>query len=556
MLDQLRTALKRIPFLYVTAVKTIQFLRRANPVAVAKRVQQQKKRDVVDRMLAELGKGHPSIFDEGDILVDGMWDNPNYWLRFSLLRNALGLSQRREVGLLGEFAKSHCARTFKTLGIKTVRTFSDFMPSAPHVLTHARELIENTQSATDILEWNLPGNVPGLIVYDAILKVQRLPSVDIHAPSFEEQVIEALRCIEAGQRILDAYDFKLLILTHPFNYTWGALAWQAMSREIPVILAFGFCGTLRFTHMKQPMDLFSFYDRPSLQDIDDLTPERAKAMGECGRAYLQNRLAGKTDDLPAIFAYQRNTDHIDRQTICEQYNWDPEKPIVAFYASNWFDWPHQLGMTRFTDFLDWVMSSFEAMKENTDVNWLLKPHPCEEWFGGVALAETIPPLDDLGHINLTNKSWNNVDVLNSIDALITYHGTAGIEFAAMGKPVLIPDVGKYENCGFVKFGTSRDDYLALLKQKWWDGIDLELVKKRAEIFCGWWFCAPQWQGGFILADDAKQWALYDQIPVLLESNKHVISHETDVLRDWFQSGFPYSHIYKMKLSENFILANV
>lgn len=556
MSNWLKKVLKRSPWLYKTSINANRIWLDISPTYAKERVVRQNKRDRVDGMLADIGRQGAPIFSKGDILIDGMWDNPNYWLRLSLLRNALGLSHHREIGLLGQFATSRCARTFKNLGIRTVRNYKDFMPATSEFKRQAQELIKNTQSASDIMHWNLPDNVPGMIIYDAILKKQRLASVNIQTPLFEKQVIEALCCIEAGRRLLDAHDLKLIVLTHPFNITWGTLAWQALRRGIPMVLPFGLFGVLRFTHMTEPEDLFSFYDRPTRQEIDALPPERAMAMSDIGKSYLQCRYAGKADDLASVYAYQRNNKNVTREDICELFNWDPQKPIVAFYTSNWFDWPHQLGMTQFTDFLDWVMATLEAARENSDVNWLFKPHPCEDWFGGVALADMLPALDDSKHIRLTDKSWNNAAVMNSVDALITYHGTAGIEFAAMGKPVLVPDKGKYDDCGFVRLARSREDYIRLLKEKWWADLDLEDIKRRAEIFCGWWFCAPDWQVGFILSDDARQWDLYDEIPALLNNHKHVIERETELLREWYLSGHAYSHTYKMKHADKFILTNV
>jgi hypothetical protein len=513
------------------------------------------KRHFTDERLAELC-GKPDNPFAGDVLVDAQWDNPNYWLRLSLLRAAIGLPNAREVGILGKYARTVCARTLSTFGVREQVVFDHIPFEASAVRKEAERLVAATRSAGDILDWALPDLVPGHIVYDGILKRQRLASVDISRNDFLPLVIEALTSIHQGRYLLDRHDFKLAVISHPIGFTCGILAHQALIRRIPVLLPFGLFGVLRFTHMTRPEDLTAFYDRPTRKEMESLTPARADALRVIGQRYLARRFQGHADDLASVYAYRLNQSVVGRNDICQKFGWDPAKPIVAFYASNWFDWPHQLGMTQFRDFLDWTEASFAAAASNSSVNWLFKPHPCEDWFGGISLDKILARLDCPSHIGIADKRWNNTSVMEGADALVTYHGTAGIEFAALGKPVLVPDRGKYDDCGFVKVARNRNDYLQLLASRWWDDMDVAECKVLAEVFSGWWFCAPAWQGQFVLSDDSRQHALYDSIPTLLSNNINVVHEEIRQLADWYASGHRYSHTWKMMHSDTFQLTNV
>ncbi len=513
-----------------------------------------RKRAATEMVLDRLARSSQARFD-GTVLIDGMWDNPNFWLRYSLLRAALGLAHGREVGLLGQFRHRQNRATFERLGVREVYRLGDVLVP-DDVTASARELVRATNSADDVLRWKLPYDVHPTIVYDGILKRQRLETLDIRHPNFESDTIDGLTAISQSAAVLDRVKPDLVVVTHPFNFNYGSLAWIALSRGIPVVLVFGVFGALRFTRMAQCEDLFRFYDRPSREDIDSLPPAKADAMAEVGRAYVAGRLQGRADDLPSIYAFQRNADRISREDICREFHWDRDKPIVAFYASNWFDWPHQLGMTQFRDFLDWTEASFEVAHKNASVNWLFKPHPAEEWFGGVSLKEILSRYPNTSHIGIAPKGWNNAAVMQAIDALVTYHGTAGIEFASLGKPVLLPDRGKYDDCGFARVAYSRDEYLQLLATEWWRDLDAADVRRRAEIFAGWWFCAPQWQGGFVLPDDSRQDALYDTMSSLIESNKEAVRLEIEELAIWWNSGRAYYHTSKMLRADRFQLSNL
>jgi len=515
----------------------------------------QAKRDKVDGMLAELARASSGRFD-GEILIDAQYDNPNYWLRVSLLRAALGLSYGKETGLLGEFRKKECSRTMGILGIGKQHEYLAIKVDRRAIRSLSQELVSSARSADDILKWKLPENVPAVMIYDGILKRQRLATIDVRRRDFPKLVEEGLLGIARAKRLLDEHEFKLVVISHPVHFTYGPIAWQALQRGIPVVLPFGLFGMIRMTHMQRPEDLFTFYDRPTREEMDTLPGKRALALAAIGKQYLAGRFGGKADDLASVYAYQRRVEAISRAEICRRFGWDPAKPIVGFYAANWYDWPHQLGMSQFRDFLDWTEATFDTARTNTDVNWLFKPHPCEEWFGGISLTSILDQYGHPRHIAVADAHWNNAAVMRSIDALITYHGTAGVEFASLGKPVLVPDKGKYDDCGFVKVARDRADYLRLLKTEWWHDMDLKDCQRRAEIFAGWWFCAPEWQGQFILADDPRGNAHYDIIPGLLSENASVVTRETEHLKAWYHSGHAYSHTCKMMQADAFMLTNV
>ena len=513
-----------------------------------------RKRAATDRLLDQLARSSDQRF-QGTVLVDGMWDNPNYWLRYSFLRAALGLAHGREVGLTGQFRRRQVSTTFSALGIRDLISFPDVAVSSA-ISEQAIRLVSETNNAADVLAWKLPGDVHPTIVYDGILKQQRRATLDVKRADFLPLVIEALTAITRAQATLDQAKPNLVVISHPLNFTYGSLAWLALSRGIPVVLPFGLFGVLRFTRFTQPEDLFAFYDRPTRAEIDDLQSTQADALASIGRQYLAGRMAGRADDLASVFAFRNRSGDIDRSQLCAANGWDPARPIVAFYASNWFDWPHQLGMTQFRDFLDWTEATFAAAKANGGVNWLFKPHPAEDWFGGVALSDILVQLGAPSNIAIAGKQWNNAAVMQSVDAMVTYHGTAGVEFAALGKPVLVPDRGKYDDCGFVRVAKNRADYLSLLGREWWDEMDLAETKRKADIFAGWWFCAPEWQGGFVLSDDAKQDALYDLIPDLIGRNSSTVEREIKSVQDWWHSGHRYYHTSKMREADAFRLTNI
>ena len=208
-------------------------------------------------------------------------------------------------------------------------------------------------------------------------------------------------------------------------------------------------------------------------------------------------------------------------------------------------------MFNFRDFYDWIQAILEVAKNNMDVNWLFKAHPCDQWYGGITLKDLVN-VEECDHINHVPDDWNGAALIEVTDAIITYHGTIGLEATARGKPVLIADKGWYEDWKFVKCPKSRQEYLNLLNENWWEGMDLTENARLAQVFAGWYWGRPAWQQDFLLKDDSHQGAIYDSITSLLENNKDVIYKEVNSLHKWFESDIQHYHVHKMMQTNQYI----
>jgi hypothetical protein len=525
------------------AAKVVRVTQRANPQRwfhdLAVRTQRRRAEDV----LAVFGQTSVQRF-KGTVLVDGMWDNPNYWVRYTLLRAALGLNAAREIGILGPHSRKVCDRTFKRLGIRENAQFDTLGGDLAAHRHQAVAFLAGTKTPADILTWKLPYDLPAELLYDGLLKRQRAACVNLKDPMLVHFVTETLSSLSAADKLLDLYSFDLVVLSHVINAKHSALAWLAIKKKIPVVLLFGNYGVLRFSKILEPKDMFRWMDRFKPSDIIDLKPEREQQVGQAGQTYLDKRLAGKTDDIGARYAYQKRVGQISRAEIVNHFRWDANRPIVTVYAANWFDYPHVNGSVQFRDFLDWFEVTLAAAAKNKDVYWLLKPHPCDDWYGGITLRDLLPP-SLASHVRMVEPQWNASALMECVDALVTCQGTAGIEYAAFAKPVLLADCGWYHELGFAKWSKTRAEYIAALSTRWWDGLPLQDHAKRARIFAGWYFCRPEWQHGFTLLDDSVQNEIYTTIPALFRNNAGAVSNESAEIREWFSSDDQYYHRYKI-----------
>lgn len=509
--------------------------------------------------LAELNRfsrlsGGPALARSA--LVDGIWDNPNYWTRYALVRRALGLAAGQEKGLLGRHSRDKVRANFSSLGISDWVDYAAAARVFGRHLAAAETLLAGAKTPDDLLRLSLPGDFPSAVVFDAILKRQRRSTVDMGDPALPKHLAEALAHLEAADRIVGEGAFDLVVLSHAIDYTCSAIAWAAIKRRIPVLVLYGDYGTARFFHLKKPSDLFAYPGRPTFEELDGMASDAREALRGQGAVQLHSRLTGQTDDVGAVYAYQRRQASVNKTSLAERFGWDPAKPVIGVYNSNWFDFPHGSGLQYFRDFLEWIEQTLAVARGHDGVNWLFKAHPCDDWYASIrgTRLEDLVAAAGQPHIRLADKTWNGLDLIHTLDGIVTCHGTIGIEATALGTPVLVAYPGWYGHAGFVVNPGGRDSYLAALKTEWWKGLDKDAARQRAELFAGWMFCVPDWHGGYVMQDDSRQDEIYRTLPGFLEENSAALERETEEIRAWYAAGHPYFHVFKMARATGFQMA--
>lgn len=485
-------------------------------------------------------KGVPGL-----VLVDGGYDNPNYWFRYILLRLAGSFHLAKEVGLLGQFRRRRVTRTFKRLGIGEV--IGDHIDPKPF-LEAARSLVQSCRSPEDILTWRLPEDFPGSIIYDGILKRQAGAEVSLSHSKIVEHVAEALAEIQFAIQVMST-EWKLVVLSHAINFHYAALAWVASRNGIPVIVCYGNYGVPRYWRINEPDDIFSTFGKVSPSTIDRLDKGCADSFAAAGRQYITHRLKGSTNDIGAFYAYQKNRINVTKDKLLKDLEWPDNRPVVTVYASNWFDFPHAFGMRLFNDFLDWVRVTLGAAQKNRDVSWLFRAHPCDQYYGGVTLSDLFPE-GVSSHIRLCPTHWNGADVLAASDAVVTFHGTVGVEATVMGTPTLVADIGWYHDQGFCRWSRSREEYIVLMSQKWWLELDMQESAVRAAKFAGLFFCVPKWQRSFMLLDDYAQDVSYAHIRNIVNERSQFVEREISLISRWLSSGVDTYHTFKMMAADD------
>ena len=500
-------------------------------------------------------KKHTNLYN--DILIDGTWENANYWIRLKLILKALSLEDSIKTGLLGKYQRRSAKSAFKNFNFANIYDTQSINYNKVKNEKLAINLIKNSRDQKDILNWDLPENVPGKFLYDSLLKVLQTPTIDLKNPDLVNLVAQSLHQIEIAKEVFSDNKYSLYICSHTLGIIYGSFAWMAVKNNVDVICLYGDYGAARFWKINKLFQLKETgLSYPSKKEfsVSDL---KSKKFIDIGKKHLFKRLNGESNDISGDAAF-KNTNSIDRDKILKYFNWPKNKKIVTVYTHNWADYPHSSSVKNYVDFKEWTDITIEIARQNTNVLWLFKEHPIIYRYNYKkenTISYIINQINDY-HINVVPNGWDGKAVMDSTDFAITVNGSIAFEFSGLGKPILIADYGLYGEYGFGLIANSANEYKNLLKSSWWEKIDLEKSRLNALKFIGMYQCLPSWQKTLIYADDSKGDLIYHNLERFLIKNKVSIKNEIYCLRKWYKSKNEKYHIFKMLNSEKFMLGNI
>lgn len=488
------------------------------------------------------------ISSEKKFLVDGHFYNYGYFYRLQLIRKAVKSYKHKEIGLIWNFNQRKCSSFLKNVGIKNIKKINNDFSS--DILYESKLIYNKLSKAEDVLNIDFPFEVPSEQFYDYILKKQMLAKVDVYDENIVFYIAEYLNSIRFAEKLIDDFNPEKVFMSHSISVPCTPLCWIAPQKGIQVFTLFGQFGVPRFIKFNKPEDINIGIDSPMPEQINKLDKRQNELLYNLGNKYLSERILGRTNDISGNLAF--GSEFKDLSDLIKNKS---KKQIIAVYSSNWFDCPHAFGMKRFRDFEDWIITTYNAALENKNYIWIFRPHPGEDWYGGVKLKQILPEkLPD--NIFILPKDFSGNSIMKLADGLVTYHGTGGIEYAACGKPVLVADKGWYHENGFVIYPTSRSNYVEMLRSNWTDNIKSENISRTAKIFAGLYFCAPLWQKNLIMPDDCYKKEIEDMIKNNLDKKYDFLNIEIECLRNWIDSDYSGYHTFKMINEQNYSLSNV
>ena len=151
-----------------------------------------------------------------------------------------------------------------------------------------------------------------------------------------------------------------------------------------------------------------------------------------------------------------------------------QRKTVVIFSHILYDTIFHYGDELFQDYATWLIETVKVAIENSRVDWFIKLHPSNLWRGEFQsllggkyeeeeiIARHIGALPAHVHLVKADTPISPFSWYQIADYGISVRGTAGLEMACFGKPVITAGTGRYEGKGFTIDPGSVDEYRSIL----------------------------------------------------------------------------------------------
>lgn len=279
-----------------------------------------------------------------------------------------------------------------------------------------------------------------------------------------EYAYSALVTAEASRKVFDKFQPMRVFMSHGTYVDWGPALHTALDRGIPVTgwKASYLTSRFFFRHVEEGkrIDFHKLSDRAwDKRRHTPLTVDEEESL----RQFLERRYHHHVSfDMKKM---QKYTGDVER--FRAKYQLEEGKPVWGIMAHINWDSVSDYSPMAYPSFDEWIVDTMKHISKLTDVQWLVKIHPIEAYDNPAAgvqrLIEThfpnLPP-----HVRMipAEEEISPLEFFQLVDGGITVYGTAGLELALQGKPVVLAGEAHYGGKGFTYEGLDIETYRSLL----------------------------------------------------------------------------------------------
>ncbi len=482
---------------------------------------------------------------DGKVVCDAMWDSPHHWLRLSMFINAIIEAYGKNIiGVYEDTTKKNVIKSLRALpltGEFKLRTEVDSI-----YFDKAREILVGASTPLDIINLNLPFEYPAHNFYDGVLKKSWQGRITIDNPELVNQLAVTLSYLEQYNKFFEEEEISAVVLSHPTNIRYGTLVWMALSRDIPVYIINYVNEHITIRKLSHKQDAFiPPVDIPEINDINCLEKVKRNEFINIGKSYLEKVRRGKAGQGVTVGIYDNLENKDYRAQINKILGIDNNKKNIVIMTNCWPDYPNMYGPTYFTDYVHWFEITLNCIRKIDRFNWIIKPHPAEHLYGNNVSARKIvgEPLPEGIYFWPVDMPGNAVE--SFADLIVSASGSAGIEYPAIGKPVLVARNTPYTPFGFTYFSDSLEEYEELLKNA--DLLNSLSIKQQEDalIYVGLLLTShPATRGTYIYKWGALSYKIWPSLPTFIKTNYKSIEKEIRMMKRWVASDSKSYNVFK------------
>lgn len=330
---------------------------------------------------------------------------------------------------------------------------------------HLRELSRSVswQSLDEFVYEGLP---IGKNIRSAIIRYLQGHDFPDRDELVHEYAYSALICAEAARGAYKAFVPDQVFMSHGVYVDWGPALHTALQQKLPVAawMASYLRARFYFRHVEDSVriDFHNMSERAwdhwrgrELSPVQETQLQRFLSDRYLKKSsFDMKRLGDYSGDLADLRRRFRLPEGKRVWGILAHINWD----TVSDYAPMAYE-----------SFNQWIVDTVRHASRVPDIVWLLKVHPAESWDNpesGVErlVQETFPELPENFRVVGAEENLSPLEFFELVDGGVTVYGTAGLELALLGKPVICAGEAHYGGKGFTHDGLDVQVYRRLLSE--------------------------------------------------------------------------------------------
>jgi hypothetical protein len=356
-----------------------------------------------------------------------------------------------------------------------IHEWSDYLPDPGTLMDRAAAAIASCASLGALQALEVDGVRVGGHAIATARRRERIGTVDFSSKAVRELLVSylagSMAAARAAAAIISATSPNLVLAVDTVYTPKGEIFDTALGAGIPFIRWFPAHknNTLmlkRYTNANRASDLNSLadlswrlvkrmrWDESYRREVDD----------ELLKSYSSGEWYGET-------ATQFDRPIVDPDGVRAALGIDRSKKLAVVFAHIAWDASFGRGRDLFDDYEEWLVETVRAACANANLQWLIKIHPAHTGKGEIDFYQVEPSeVRILGerigvlppHVKLipADAKISTYALFPLIDWALTVRGTAGLEAARLGIPVLTGGTGRYDRKGFTIDSETREEYLA------------------------------------------------------------------------------------------------
>lgn len=337
----------------------------------------------------------------------------------------------------------------------------------------------------------------------------------------EEYAYSGLISLVAAKNARDISNPARVFMSHGTYIDWGPALRFFIAEKLPLTLWMASYLPWRF--------YFRNLSNVNQIDIHNLTENAWKEISNKNLTSKENERLNKFLEARYLMDSSFDMKHFmnytgDVQAIRSRMGLSQDLPIWGIFTHINWDSVSDYSPMLYESFNQWLIDTIEKISTITNVQWIIKIHPAESWdnphTGSAKLIRSkfaqLPP-----HIRIMSSTdaVSPLDFFNLIDGVVTVYGTAGLEAAIHGKPIILAGDAHYGKKGFTVDSETREEYLIKLEKaskiKALSQEEIVLAKKYAHIY----FISRQVPLPVVKDEKSKWWSFQINKRTLLLPNK-------------------------------------